>query len=161
MEIQKTMSTRSTTKGNGASKTAFYKTKTGKCQRPSGTLHRNPYLNFLREFRLRNTDLSAVEIICRGAREWKSMPKEEKLQYIEEKRKPPAPPPIPAQPTQMRAMPFQESCGIVCPNPCAKKRRRRKSKCARRRRPKRRRCAKKRRPKRRGCKRKKRRTCRI
>ncbi|XP_011181364.1 protamine-like protein 99C isoform X1 [Zeugodacus cucurbitae] len=166
MEIQKTLSTRSTTKGNGASKTAFYKTRTGKCQRPSGTLHRNPYLNFLREFRLRNTGLSAVEIIRRGAREWKSMPKEEKLQYIEEafyapkKRKPPAPPPIPAQPTQMRATPFQDSCGIVCPNPCARKRRRRKSKCARRRRPKRRRCAKKRR-KRRGCKRKRRRSCRI
>ncbi|XP_039966789.1 uncharacterized protein LOC120778836 isoform X1 [Bactrocera tryoni] len=163
MEIQKTLST-----PKPPSKTAFLKTRNGKCHRPSGTLHRNPYLNFLREFRLRNTGLSAVEIIRRGAREWRNMPKEDKLQFIEEafyapkKRKPPPPPPapLPAQPTQMRVTPFQDTC-IVCPNPCAKKRLRRKARCARRRRPKRRRCAKKRRPKRRGCKRRKRKSCRI
>uniref|UniRef100_A0A0K8U403 HMG box domain-containing protein n=1 Tax=Bactrocera latifrons TaxID=174628 RepID=A0A0K8U403_BACLA len=79
MEIQKTLST-----PKPPSKTAFLKTKSGKCHRPCGTLHRNPYLNFLREFRLRNSGLSAVEIIRRGAREWRSMPKEDKLQFIEE-----------------------------------------------------------------------------
>lgn len=84
MEIEKKLSSRSTTKTNCVSKTAFHKTKAGKCQRVSGTLHRNPYLNFLREFRQRNCGLSAVEIIRRGAKEWQNMCKESKLQYIKE-----------------------------------------------------------------------------
>ncbi|XP_018802607.1 PREDICTED: uncharacterized protein LOC108977395 [Bactrocera latifrons] len=73
--------------------------ETGKCHRPSGTLHRNPYLNFLREFLLRNTGLAAVEIIRRGDGEWRSMFKHDKLQFIKEafyaptKRKAPPPPP--------------------------------------------------------------------
>ncbi|XP_004520212.1 protamine [Ceratitis capitata] len=159
MEVQKTFSSRSTTKPKGNSKTAFYRTKTGKCQRPSGILLRNPYLNFLREFRVRNTGLSAVEIIRRGAKEWNNMPKEDKLHYIEEafhapkKRKPPSIQ-IQPQPNQMCAMPYQSDRGIVCPRmptACPKKRRR-KAKCARRRKPKKRRCGKKRRPKRRVCK---------
>ncbi|XP_067647945.1 uncharacterized protein [Eurosta solidaginis] len=85
MEIMKpSLTSRSTTKTNkGVSKTAIHKTKIGKCQRPSGTIHRNPYLNFLSDFRQRNTGLSAVETIKRGAKEWMSMAKEDKLQYIE------------------------------------------------------------------------------
>ncbi|XP_036336974.1 uncharacterized protein LOC118747091 [Rhagoletis pomonella] len=99
MEVEKKLSLRSTSKTNCVSKTAFNQTKAGKCQRPSGPLHRNPYLNFLREFRQRNCGLSAVEIIRRGAKEWNNMAKESKLRYIEEafyapkKRKLPLPPP--------------------------------------------------------------------
>ncbi|XP_067613019.1 uncharacterized protein [Eurosta solidaginis] len=87
MEIMKpSLTSRSTTKTNkGVSKTSIHKTKIGKCERPSGTIHRNPYLNFLSDFRQRNTGLSAVETIKRGAKEWMSMAKEDKLQYIEKK----------------------------------------------------------------------------
>uniref|UniRef100_A0A0A1X3A0 Protamine n=1 Tax=Zeugodacus cucurbitae TaxID=28588 RepID=A0A0A1X3A0_ZEUCU len=54
-----------------------------KCHRP-GPLMRNPYLNFLREFRKHNCGLTAVDIIKRGAQAWKAMPKEKRLRYIEE-----------------------------------------------------------------------------
>ncbi|XP_054734002.1 uncharacterized protein LOC129241599 [Anastrepha obliqua] len=156
IEIEKKASTRSASKANCVSKTTIYKTKAGKCQRPSpnGVLHRNPYLNFLREFRLRNGHLPAVEIIRRGAKEWKNMPKEDKAQFIEEafyapkkKRRSPM---VPVHKAPMNLVPYLGKCG-VCPkvNPCAKKRRRksRKSRCGRKRRPKKKRCAKKRKPK--------------
>uniref|UniRef100_A0A034WRG3 Uncharacterized protein n=1 Tax=Bactrocera dorsalis TaxID=27457 RepID=A0A034WRG3_BACDO len=55
----------------------------GKCHRP-GPLMRNPYLNFLREFRKQNCGLTAVEIIKRGAQAWRAVPKEKRLRYIEE-----------------------------------------------------------------------------
>ena len=44
---------------------------------------RNPYLNFLREFRRTHAGLSAVETVKRGAVEWKNLDKNKKLQYIE------------------------------------------------------------------------------
>lgn len=54
-----------------------------KCHRP-GPVMRNPYLNFLREFRKHNCGLTAVEIIKRGAQAWRAVPKEKRLRYIEE-----------------------------------------------------------------------------
>ncbi|XP_017482450.1 PREDICTED: protamine-like [Rhagoletis zephyria] len=169
MEVEKKLSLRSTSKTNCVSKTAFNQTKAGKCQRPRGPLHRNPYLNFLREFRQRNCGLSAVEIIRRGAKEWNNMAKESKLRYIEEafyapkKRKLPQPPPHKQQPTQMRVVSYAKDCGPVCPRAnagCKKRRKRRMAKCGRKRRPKMS-CAMKRRPRRRACRRKKRRSCRV
>ncbi|XP_017477757.1 PREDICTED: uncharacterized protein LOC108367613 [Rhagoletis zephyria] len=182
MEVEKKLSLRSTSKMNCVSKTtAFNQTKAGKCQRPSGPLHRNPYLNFLREFRQRNCGLSAVEIIRRGAKEWNNMAKESKLRYIEEafyaakKRKLPLSPPQEQQrqrqqlqqqlikPTKMRVVSYAKDCGPVCPRAnagCKKRRKRRMAKCGRKRRPKMS-CAMKRRPMRRSCRRKKRRSCRV
>ncbi|XP_073848115.1 uncharacterized protein [Musca autumnalis] len=55
----------------------------GRCLRP-GPVGRNPYLNFLREFRKSNCGLSAVETIRKGAEEWRKLPPEQKLKYIAE-----------------------------------------------------------------------------
>lgn len=58
----------------------------GRCLRP-GPVGRNPYLNFLREFRKSNCGLSAVETIRKGAEEWRKLPPEQKLKYIAEVRR--------------------------------------------------------------------------
>ena len=60
----------------------LFKSKGAKCHRP-GPVGRNPYLNFLSEFRKKNCGLNAVETVKRGAAEWKCLPKEKKKQYIE------------------------------------------------------------------------------
>ncbi|XP_050084705.1 uncharacterized protein LOC126570765 [Anopheles aquasalis] len=43
---------------------------------------RNPYLNFLSEFRSKNLNLSAVEVIRRGAAYWRQLTEEQKLPYV-------------------------------------------------------------------------------
>ncbi|XP_065361672.1 protamine-like [Calliphora vicina] len=55
----------------------------GRCLKP-GPVGRNPYLNFLRQFRKQNCGLSPVETIRAGAKEWKRLNKEERLRFIKE-----------------------------------------------------------------------------
>uniref|UniRef100_A0A2M4CVH4 HMG box domain-containing protein n=1 Tax=Anopheles darlingi TaxID=43151 RepID=A0A2M4CVH4_ANODA len=47
-----------------------------------GRKSRNPYLNFLREFRRQNYHLSAVEVVRRGAAHWRQLTEEQKLPYV-------------------------------------------------------------------------------
>uniref|UniRef100_A0A182IMI9 Uncharacterized protein n=1 Tax=Anopheles atroparvus TaxID=41427 RepID=A0A182IMI9_ANOAO len=47
-----------------------------------GKRSRNPYLNYLREFRRKNCHLSAVEIVRQGAEQWRKMTDEQKLPFI-------------------------------------------------------------------------------
>lgn len=49
-----------------------------------GPMQRNPYLNFLREYRKKCCGLSAVETVRQGAKAWKELPKEERQRYIVE-----------------------------------------------------------------------------
>lgn len=53
-----------------------------KCMRP-GPIGRNPYLNFLREFRKKCCGLTPTETIKQGARAWKKLPAAQKRLYIE------------------------------------------------------------------------------
>lgn len=55
----------------------------GRCMKP-GPVVRNPYLNFLRQFRKKNCGLSPVKTIQAGAKEWNRLSKEEKLEFIKE-----------------------------------------------------------------------------
>lgn len=54
-----------------------------KCVRP-GPSTRNPYLNFLRQYRKDNCGMTAVELIVNGAKEWKKLTNEQKCKYIAE-----------------------------------------------------------------------------
>uniref|UniRef100_A0A182F4F2 HMG box domain-containing protein n=1 Tax=Anopheles albimanus TaxID=7167 RepID=A0A182F4F2_ANOAL len=47
-----------------------------------GRKSRNPYLNFLREFRRQNYHLSAVEVVRRGAAHWRQLTEEQRLPYV-------------------------------------------------------------------------------
>ncbi|KFB39787.1 hypothetical protein ZHAS_00007153 [Anopheles sinensis] len=47
-----------------------------------GRKSRNPYINYLREFRRQNCHLSAVEVVRQGAERWRKMTDEQKLPYI-------------------------------------------------------------------------------
>uniref|UniRef100_A0AAG5CXF5 HMG box domain-containing protein n=1 Tax=Anopheles atroparvus TaxID=41427 RepID=A0AAG5CXF5_ANOAO len=47
-----------------------------------GKRSRNPYLNYLREFRRKNCHLSAVEVVRQGAEQWRKMTDEQKLPFI-------------------------------------------------------------------------------
>uniref|UniRef100_A0A182RPP2 HMG box domain-containing protein n=1 Tax=Anopheles funestus TaxID=62324 RepID=A0A182RPP2_ANOFN len=47
-----------------------------------GKKTRNPYLNFLRDFRIKNCHLSVVEIVRQGAEQWRRMTDEQKLPYV-------------------------------------------------------------------------------
>uniref|UniRef100_A0A182M4M6 HMG box domain-containing protein n=1 Tax=Anopheles culicifacies TaxID=139723 RepID=A0A182M4M6_9DIPT len=47
-----------------------------------GKKTRNPYINFLRDFRQKNCHLSAVEIVRQGAEQWRRMSDEQKLPYV-------------------------------------------------------------------------------
>ncbi|GJQ73198.1 hypothetical protein Trydic_g13581 [Trypoxylus dichotomus] len=51
-----------------------------KSHRP-GRLTRNPFLNFLREYRRTHCNMSMIQIACEGAKEWRSMTDEQKQQY--------------------------------------------------------------------------------
>ncbi|KAM7355634.1 uncharacterized protein ACRADG_001636 [Cochliomyia hominivorax] len=55
----------------------------GRCFKP-GPIVRNPYLNFLRQFRKQNCGLSPIETIQEGAKEWKRLTQAEKLKFIKE-----------------------------------------------------------------------------
>lgn len=44
-------------------------------------LYRNPFLNFLREFRQKNSSLHATEIVSKGARIWNKFTLKEKSKY--------------------------------------------------------------------------------
>lgn len=57
--------------------------RTGRCLN-AGRISRNPYLNFLREFRKNSCGMTAIETVKMGAKAWKSLPKEKKLQYTEQ-----------------------------------------------------------------------------
>jgi hypothetical protein len=52
----------------------------GRSCRP-GILTRNPFLNYCRYIRENNCGLSAVQVVQRAAREWKTMSKEEKEKF--------------------------------------------------------------------------------
>ncbi|KAM7355633.1 uncharacterized protein ACRADG_001635 [Cochliomyia hominivorax] len=54
-----------------------------RCQRP-GPKQRNPYLNFLRDFRKRCCGLSPIETIRQGAKAWKSLSMEDRQRFIVE-----------------------------------------------------------------------------
>uniref|UniRef100_A0A182PB47 HMG box domain-containing protein n=1 Tax=Anopheles epiroticus TaxID=199890 RepID=A0A182PB47_9DIPT len=47
-----------------------------------GKQTRNPYLNFLRDFRRKNCHLSVVEIVRQGAEQWRRLTDEQKLPYV-------------------------------------------------------------------------------
>uniref|UniRef100_A0A182K9F2 HMG box domain-containing protein n=1 Tax=Anopheles christyi TaxID=43041 RepID=A0A182K9F2_9DIPT len=47
-----------------------------------GKQTRNPYLNFLRDFRRKNCHLSVVEVVRQGAEQWRRMTDEQKLPYV-------------------------------------------------------------------------------
>lgn len=44
-------------------------------------IYRNPFLNFLRDFRRMNSNLSFTQISCQGAIKWNKMTTKEKLKY--------------------------------------------------------------------------------
>lgn len=46
-----------------------------------GRITKNPFLNFLRDFRRRHTDLTCVQIACEGGKEWRNMNDDQKQQY--------------------------------------------------------------------------------
>ncbi|XP_045476217.1 protamine-like [Harmonia axyridis] len=53
-------------------------------RRPSGgATTRNPYLNFMREFRLKNKNLNVVEQVVKGAEMWRKMSESQKAPYVE------------------------------------------------------------------------------
>lgn len=70
-----------TTNGNRAN--GNQKTTGGRCLRP-GPVGRNPYFNFLRDYRKENCGMSAVETVRRGAAAWNSLPEEKRVKYIVE-----------------------------------------------------------------------------
>uniref|UniRef100_A0A182VV28 HMG box domain-containing protein n=1 Tax=Anopheles minimus TaxID=112268 RepID=A0A182VV28_9DIPT len=47
-----------------------------------GKKTRNPYLNFLRDFRQQNCHLSVVEVVRQGAERWRQMSDDQKLPYV-------------------------------------------------------------------------------
>uniref|UniRef100_A0A1S4HEU6 HMG box domain-containing protein n=2 Tax=Anopheles gambiae TaxID=7165 RepID=A0A1S4HEU6_ANOGA len=47
-----------------------------------GKQTRNPYLNFLRDFRRKNCHLPVVEVVRQGAAQWRHMTDEQKLPYV-------------------------------------------------------------------------------
>uniref|UniRef100_A0A1Q3FTN6 HMG box domain-containing protein n=1 Tax=Culex tarsalis TaxID=7177 RepID=A0A1Q3FTN6_CULTA len=49
-----------------------------------GRKSRNPYINFLREFRRTHCDLRPVEVIRQGALAWNRLTEAERLPYIRE-----------------------------------------------------------------------------
>ncbi|XP_065362518.1 protamine-like [Calliphora vicina] len=54
-----------------------------RCMRP-GPVQRNPFLNFLREYRKTCCGLTAIETVRQGAKAWKALSKEEKQRFIVE-----------------------------------------------------------------------------
>ncbi|XP_050078680.1 protamine-like [Anopheles maculipalpis] len=56
--------------------------RTGKMMCRPGKQTRNPYLNFLRDYRRNNCHLSAVDVVRHGAEEWRRMTDEQKLPYV-------------------------------------------------------------------------------
>ncbi|XP_041565449.1 protamine-like [Drosophila elegans] len=50
------------------------------CTKP-GPVINNGYLNFVREFRKRNCDLSPQKLIAKAARAWQCLPEEEKDRF--------------------------------------------------------------------------------
>ncbi|XP_037823495.1 uncharacterized protein LOC119611850 [Lucilia sericata] len=54
-----------------------------RCLRP-GPVQRNPFLNFLREYRKTCCGLTAIETVRQGAKAWKNLSNEEKQRYIVE-----------------------------------------------------------------------------
>uniref|UniRef100_A0A182S5Q5 HMG box domain-containing protein n=1 Tax=Anopheles maculatus TaxID=74869 RepID=A0A182S5Q5_9DIPT len=55
---------------------------TGSMMCRPGKTTRNPYLNFLRDYRRKNCHLSAVDIVRQGAEQWRQMTDEQKLPYV-------------------------------------------------------------------------------
>uniref|UniRef100_A0A182Y5R0 Uncharacterized protein n=1 Tax=Anopheles stephensi TaxID=30069 RepID=A0A182Y5R0_ANOST len=55
---------------------------TGSMMCRPGKTTRNPYLNFLRDYRRKNCHLSAVDIVRQGAEQWRRMSDEQKLPYV-------------------------------------------------------------------------------
>lgn len=70
---------------SGSKPTAISAKNTKKCMSP-GPVQRNPFLNFLREYRKNNCGLTAIETVRQGAIAWKTLSKEEKFRYIVEVR---------------------------------------------------------------------------
>ncbi|KNC33107.1 hypothetical protein FF38_04700 [Lucilia cuprina] len=58
-------------------------TAAARCLRP-GPVQRNPFLNFLREYRKTCCGLTAIETVRQGAKAWKNLSNEEKQRYIVE-----------------------------------------------------------------------------
>lgn len=54
-----------------------------KCMRP-GPVTRNPYLNFLREFRKKCCGMSAVKTVQQGAKAWNALRRKDKLRYMKQ-----------------------------------------------------------------------------
>ncbi|XP_044760139.1 protamine-like [Coccinella septempunctata] len=44
---------------------------------------RNPYLNFMREFRLKNKNMNVVEQTVKGAEMWRKMNESQKAPYVD------------------------------------------------------------------------------
>ncbi|KAK9695047.1 Protamine and protamine like [Popillia japonica] len=55
--------------------------KGGKCHKP-GPVTRNPFLNFLRDYRKKHCGKTVVQIARDGAKEWRCMSEQQKEQYI-------------------------------------------------------------------------------
>lgn len=55
--------------------------KEPKRQKSDVKIFRNPFLNFLRDFRRMNSSLSVTEIASKGARRWNKMTPKEKMKY--------------------------------------------------------------------------------
>lgn len=55
--------------------------RSGKCHK-QGPVTRNPFFNFLRDYRKKHCGKSVVEIAREGAKEWRSMSEQQKEQYI-------------------------------------------------------------------------------
>ncbi|KAK9695040.1 Protamine and protamine like [Popillia japonica] len=47
-----------------------------------GRITRNPFLNFLRDYRKNHCNMTVVQIACEGAKEWRAMSDEQKQQYM-------------------------------------------------------------------------------
>lgn len=55
--------------------------KGGKCHK-QGPVTRNPFFNFLRDYRKKHCGKTAVQIARDGGKEWRSMSEQQKEQYI-------------------------------------------------------------------------------
>lgn len=61
----------------------------GKSSRTKVRAFRNPFFNFLADFRRENSNLKATQIASRGAERWRNMSKDEKTPYWEMAKKAP------------------------------------------------------------------------
>ncbi|EAT45562.1 AAEL003164-PA [Aedes aegypti] len=92
-----------------------------------GKMSRNPYINFLRDFRKKHCGLHPVQVIRMGAQAWNCLRDQERLPYIRMAfykpiRRMPCPTRIRRQRRRPSRSRSQSRCRMSCPMP--KKRRR-------------------------------------